>query len=464
MSSDDREVFYGTVTIQPKKPLVFSVEEKAERPLSSSDRSKVDRIGGTIKAYRESAKQLIEGKYSSQLKYAPPQFNKDSTTNAFVLKDGIIIRTDLGPNPGAKIRILFNDSRDVTEMAPLLSESVVHCPRDPAKYDLGSGGVTFGLSKREPSGHESPIGSRRIAIIAPLNQMPSQIGSSTIRPVPLISIKNEFNLQILGEIFPTDQSPQPGKRQRFILENRVKLPVGWEGFEVYPPFDPDLWKAEFAPAWAEIDLLAAITKSHLKEQQLRAIDPNAEARKHFSSLFKEFEGILGGPEEPVHQFLKEHPEILSPTYIACWSKLSLGQYGTDFVFREPPNDYMLVELESPLRELFRQDGQEREELVHARNQVLDWQRYIEDNLSTVQREVGLSEISIAPRYMIVIGRSRSLSEENRRKLTTIQNQMPRLQILTYDDLLAKAKSVVENLLGPLWDAGGGATVYYLPIK
>ena len=55
--------------------------------------------------------------------------------------------------------------------------------------------------------------------------------------------------------------------------------------------------------------------------------------------------LLDGPEEPLHQFVKINPEILCPTHYKVWSKLSLGKRDTDFVFRQPSGDYLLVELE-----------------------------------------------------------------------------------------------------------------------
>lgn len=87
---------------------------------------------------------------------------------------------------------------------------------------------------------------------------------------------------------------------------------------------------------------------------------------------------------------------------------------------------------------------------------------LEDNLSTVQRELGLVGISASPRSVLVIGRSASLTEHNRRKLTTLENTMPKLKIMTYDDVFANARAVAENLLGPLWDPGPNAQVYFLP--
>jgi hypothetical protein len=121
----------------------------------------------------------------------------------------------------------------------------------------------------------------------------------------------------------------------------------------------------------------------------------------------------------------------------------------------------LVEIEKPSHLIFRSDGQQREELTHAIDQITDWRRYIEDNLRTVQNELGLKGISANPSCLIVIGRSASLTEESRRKLIAIQNAMPKLRIMTYDDVIANAKAAAENILGPLWDAGPGVEVYLL---
>lgn len=183
-------------------------------------------------------------------------------------------------------------------------------------------------------------------------------------------------------------------------------------------------------------------------------------RKHYSSILKGLESLLDGPEEPVHQFLKAHPQLLSPTHLKFWSKLPLGERVTDFVFLEPPTDYLLVELESPLRDIFRKDGQQREELTHAINQIADWQRFIEDNPKAVQDELGLAGISTSPRSLIVIGRSTMLTDENRRKLVTLQNQIPKLRILTFDDLVQSVRATVEHILGPLTLVGENAEIYF----
>ena len=108
-----------------------------------------------------------------------------------------------------------------------------------------------------------------------------------------------------------------------------------------------------------------------------------------------------------------------------------------------------MELEAPIREIFRKDGQQRQELTHAFNQIADWTAYIEDNKQIVEQELGLTGISTNPRSLIVIGRSSSLRAEDRRKLTTLQNGIPKLRIMTYDDLLESARATLTRILGPL---------------
>jgi hypothetical protein len=144
-----------------------------------------------------------------------------------------------------------------------------------------------------------------------------------------------------------------------------------------------------------------------------------------------------------------------------WPKLAFGSHYSDFVFREALGDYLLVELEPSKDNLFRKDGHLSHELTHAQGQITDWKRYLEDNLSTAQRELGLDGISTNPKNLIVIGRSKFLTPENRRKLVTLENENPKQKIMTYDDIYQTTKTVVENLLGPLENISGNTQVFYL---
>jgi hypothetical protein len=282
------------------------------------------------------------------------------------------------------------------------------------------------------------------------------------RPPPILSIQNEFDLQLHGVVIPADQPDvrSGSSVDRFLAHSRFRFPVGWQAIDIYPPIGIEHWKSEYAPLWAEIDLLAVIAQRNILASALHGLDGRAEARRRVAHVLDEFANLLEGPEEPVHQFLKRHRELLCPTSEEFWSKLPFGDWVSDFVFREPHNDYLLVEIEAPVRELFRKDGQQREELTHAINQIADWIQYIGNNKNKVENELGLVGISTNPRSLVVIGRSASLTDDNRRKLVTIQTQYPKLRILTYDDLLASARANFEKILGPLSLVGRNVDLYY----
>jgi hypothetical protein len=157
-------------------------------------------------------------------------------------------------------------------------------------------------------------------------------------------------------------------------------------------------------------------------------------------------------EETLQEFLERHPWLLCPTFDEIYPKLSLGPHVTDFVIREATGDYLLVELERSTFSLFltgKRSCDPTAELNHARSQISDWKRYIEDNLSTVQRELGLRGITANPSGLIVIGRSATLDGDQRRKLTAMESETPKTRILTYDDVFERANTVVRNFLGPV---------------
>lgn len=469
--SSSNEGKRGTIEILPGKPLRFVEKVPSDVATGASDienteaRSNAQIVGATIKAYREAAKALLTGRYTDIFEYVPSHLREPCNTTVLCCNDGILIRYDAADVDQPKVRSITVDAA-LEEIAPQFSDSIIHFPSNPASYDPGPGVIEFHLEKFDLASGElkQSIGTMRPLIYVSSTTPDTQaLLPPPHRPMPLISMTNELEVNLSGVVLPTEDEPTPqvvAKSLEFLTRGTMALQVGWRAIEVYPPFDSAYWKPEYASIWAELDLLAAVARDRLRDEQFTALDPNLGARKRFARLFSELDTLLNGPEEPVHQFLKANPDLLSPTHLKCWSKLPFGDRFSDFVFREPGGDYLLVEIESPLRELFRKDGQQRQELTHAFNQIMDWRVYLENNLSTVREGLGLSGISSNPKSLIVIGRSSTLSEENRLKLTTLQNQIPNLRIFTYDDLIKSAKAVAENLFGPLNITTTNGEIYF----
>jgi len=451
-----------TIRVVPERPLDFTDAVGAQVPADAP--TALDRaIARTLTAYAEAAEKLLEGKYSAHRELAPPHMQKPC--NIFIVRctDGILVRYDLSSNAVSRVGGA-NPSSRLAEISPLLSESIIYFPQDPQTYIPPPGGIELQLMRTDSKTGVTDVPVKLRPLIYAKNELPAdfKMPRPPARPPCLVSISNDIDFGLEGALIPSEapmNSSAPGAQQ-FILHTRFRLPVGWQRIDIYPILGEEYWKPEYAATWAELDLLASMAKKNALAATLRGIDSSTALRKYYAAILGEFETLLAGPEEPVHQFLKDHPELLCPTFESKWSKLPFGNRVSDFVFREAYRDYLLVEIEAPIRKLFRKDGQQRQELTHAINQIADWTQYVADNKNTVEQKLGLVGISSTPRALIVIGRSASLTEENRRKLATIEGQLNKLRILTYDDLAATARANLERILGPLSFQSQNAEVYY----
>lgn len=440
-----------------------SVVADTQKP-SQKEQKIVNRVGATVKAYLTAVEELLSNKYAHLRKLTPTYLSNPGRILVLCCPDGVIIRFEQKID---KQEILCGWLLDTISRATAkISENVIHCHSDRNfTSTISTNGVEFKLFTTDGvSRQQNDICSFRIGYDVVIEQ-PKELPKSPEKPYCLLSAKNSLEIQMHGVLTGKDETIDEG--QRFFTRSKISLPVGWECIEIYPFFELERWKPEYAFVWAEKDLLAAVVTNQFKESQYQSLDPKAAARQSLAKILKDYKALLDSNpdrEEVLQCFLRDNPSLLCPTFTKKWPKLSLGAHDTDFVFREAAGDYLLVELERPDRRLFIKNGDISSQLKHAKGQILDWKRYIEDNLSTVQNELGLIGISTNPNSLVVIGRSRSLSLQNKRKLVSIENQCPKVKIRTYDDVYENSKAVIENLLGPLWDVGGNTQIYYLPNK
>ena len=267
------------------------------------------------------------------------------------------------------------------------------------------------MAKIDAGGNEEVLIEFQPIVLGGLPSAPTASATGQ-RPQPIVSVTNEIELQIGDHVEPAHETPREiTHSEQFVGRAHGVLSVGWQAIEVYPSLPKERWDENLAPSWAELDLLAALAQRNFTDASFARLDGRAEARRQYSALLAEFESLLGGHEEPIHQFLKRNPVLISPTSVRGWSKVPFGSHVSDFVFLEPTNDYVLVEIEAAHRELFRQDGHPRQELTHAIGQIDDWVQHIQDHKSDVEQQ--LPGISTNPRAVVVIGRSAALTDENR---------------------------------------------------
>jgi hypothetical protein len=458
---DDFMIRGGSVEFPAGKPsqIVDTLKVPAD-VLSKPQQSLIRAVLSTVNEYLKTCRLLLNGKYARIREYAPPHLRDPENFIAFCCEDGIIIRYDTGDD-----KVAGWSNQKLSELAPEISEGVVYChPDRDFTSSIPQTGLKITLGKsNSATGAQTEIMSARVGLDVVLEAPTQPLPTPPSKPYCLLSVRNSLDMGVVGEMFPNKNRGQNSRR--FLLRDQITLPVGWRCIEIFPFPDINHWKPEYARMWAENDLLAAVVRLQFWETQLHTLDPNAAARKEFSNLLEAYKSLLDSNperEEVLQSFLEENPTLLCPTFTMIRPKLQIGAKVTDFVFQEASGDYLLVELEKSTDRLFIRNGDTSSQLNHAKNQISDWRRYIEDNLSTVQRELDLPGISANPKGLIVMGRAQTLSEDNRRKLVTIENESPRTKIMTYDDVFTNAKVLIENLLGPLWLGAGNTEVYYLP--
>ena len=455
----------GQLLFKPGQPMQLLPEgQTLEVTLKSHQKALMDAVGPSMREYLNTVKKLLDGKYANIKDYAPRHLRDPGTVMCCCCPDGIIIRYDTKTDQESFLAAGWCDET-LSQIVPKISESVVYChPNKDFTSLIPQNGPEIVLSKVDgKTGQESVISRAKVGFDVVIQPISEAIPKAPSKPYCIISVRNSFELNIVGILQPVEYGTN--KERKFLLRNEMRLPIGWECIEVFPFPDIVQWKPEYASIWAENDLLASVVANQFRDRQLSNLDPNAAARTEFAKLLAEYKQLLDSDperEEILQSFLKEHPLLLCPAHIRIKPKLPIGKNVTDFVFQEANRDYLLVELEPSTDPLFIKSGDTSSQLNHARNQIVDWRRYIEDNLHTVQKELDLPGISANPRGLVVIGRSHSLNDDNRRKLVSIENDSPKTKIMTYDDVFANAKAIVENLLGPLWLGIGTTEVYYLP--
>ena len=352
--------------VEPGKPIRFDEVEVGASP--ADDDGLCSRIGKTFKAYRDSVKELLDGRYQHLRALAPPHMREPCNTTVLLCTNGMFVRYDLAEDSVPTVRVAVTD-KPLAEIAPQFSDNVVHFPPDRSNYAPPGEGPRVTLAVHDRHGNATHEVITIALMVFGSTEWPegTAIPTPPARPVCLASLTHEFDFILSGHIedaSPTSPRRVQGDPTHFVVRSRIPLLVGWRAIEVYPLLGKEHWTLDAAPMWAELDLLFALAQRNAQDNEFRAIDGRAETRTKYAALLSQFEALLGGSEEPVHQFIKGHPELLCPTYDAVWSKVPFGDRISDFVIREVPNDYVLVEIEAPVRQLFREDGQQRQELTH----------------------------------------------------------------------------------------------------
>ena len=162
------------------------------------------------------------------------------------------------------------------------------------------------------------------------------------------------------------------------------------------------------------------------------------------ALIDEFSNILQSKtrnENKLQNYITTNPIILGTKYKTIIPKHKLGsEFEMDYALQRFDDVFDLVELESSNLPLFNKNGQPSHYLVHAEQQILDWQDWLEEKNFYAREQ--LENIN-SPMGIIVIGTNNNtdLKKLRRRNIAFSNN----LKIYTYDQLLSKLTTLNETI-------------------
>lgn len=201
---------------------------------------------------------------------------------------------------------------------------------------------------------------------------------------------------------------------------------------------------------AIIDFQLAFLGAQIREKSPTPVDTSPKPDQTISKLdeiAKKFEDLLetADREEELQVFLKENPLVLNSTAEQIPKKKLGEDFVTDFVLVTPSQQgptYTLVEIEKASHKVLIKDNSLSSEANHAIKQTLDWDVWLESNKAYFENKLPGFE---TPNYLIVIGRGNKLDDTAKAYLRSYNRTWKNTELLTYDDVLVRFRSVISGL-------------------
>lgn len=149
-------------------------------------------------------------------------------------------------------------------------------------------------------------------------------------------------------------------------------------------------------------------------------------------------------ENSIQACVTSNPILFGTEYLRIIPKHRLGsEFEMDYAAEKLNGVVDLIEIESSNLKLYTKSGNPTAYLVHAEQQILDWMSWIEHHNSYARDKLpGL----VSPVGYVVIGRRDTMSASDLEKLARRNvHWRGQVQILTYDDLLDRAKNLKSHL-------------------
>jgi hypothetical protein len=217
-------------------------------------------------------------------------------------------------------------------------------------------------------------------------------------------------------------------------------------------------RRDYAQAFARIDRPGGWVE---RSSDQAVISAYGDRLTLLSQVIDDFSVLLesseAGNEGVLQAFLLKHSILLDvyatavpkPRFVYPRGAGVLGKeyVEPDFVLCYPGKRYKLVELESGIKPLATRSGTPRAEVTQATFQIAEWMQYIRNYYEGIKENFpGISDHAAS---MVIMGRKTPGAFGNRSQydehLRLMEHQFNVDEILTYDDLLERARAAYERL-------------------
>lgn len=295
-----------------------------------------------------------------------------------------------------------------------------------------------------------------------VNRVPSEVDSFRVHDLPEVTIKQLSGLsdhdwyQLMSQL--RSQGIDPDKEGGFSAQLRAVDPLPGSSEQLVhsmmsSSFTDNQWLLPLAQAEGINDVNTFVAGLLMEREVVRASTTPDQLSdsviRAFHEIIDMFEELLNTAEREsdLQDFLQDNPILLALDVGKTYPQFRLGsEYIADFVLERADQQYVFVEIEAAHHRLFAGESNPKKRrpsqaLIHATQQIEDWQAWIRRNRSYLEEK--LPEVE-EPEFWIVIGRSPT-SRADRRALQQKKLNIRPILLFTYDDLLSQAKRQFANL-------------------
>src|SRR5207249_4583471 len=132
---------------------------------------------------------------------APRHLSDPGNVLVACCEDGVVIRYERKAEERKIIGAWFPGN--ISSAAAIVSQTLVHCHMEALPLQLPPSGIKLGFFKVDPDGNRTEILAREVSFHVVI-QRPQELPAPPNKPYCLLSIYNELEIQLLGELIPQD--------------------------------------------------------------------------------------------------------------------------------------------------------------------------------------------------------------------------------------------------------------------